>query len=201
MKRRCIHPEFNSRYARGARGGVDVVGASEPVAPGASVPSGLHSYDYLCHSNVIGVINTRFEFLFHSEPVTNRQQLRCDRVKLEILVVLLILLLKADGRYFRPAQHSAMTSSAALASIKAPAAALRAPATVRRGRGRVTVAPIRAVSTAAEGSKLGAIVAEIAGAAGTCPPKRRSVRIQPSWPAPSVPRASRGRPRGSHRCQ
>ena len=52
-----------------------------------------------------------------------------------------------------------MTSSAALASIKAPAAALRAPATVRRGRGRVTVAPIRAVSTAAEGSKLGAIVA------------------------------------------
>ena len=180
---------FIPEYARGARGGVDVVGASEPVAP---VPSGLHSYDYLLHSNVIGVINTRFEFLFHSEPVINRQQLRCDRVKLE----------KADGRYFRPAQHSAaMTSSAALASIKAPAAALRAPATVRRGRGRVTVAPIRAVSTAAEGSKLGAIVAEIAGAAGTCPPKRRSVRIQPSWPAPSVPRASRGRPRGSHRCQ
>ena len=88
MKRRCIHPELHSFSStlRGARGGVDVVGASEPVAPGASVPSGSHSYDYLLHSNVIGVIDTRFEFLFHSEPVINRQQLRCDRVKLEILV-------------------------------------------------------------------------------------------------------------------
>ena len=70
----------------------------------------------------------------------------------------------------------AMTSSA-LASIKAPAAALRAPAAVSRARGRVAVAPIRAVSTAAEGSALREIVAEISGAAGACPLRRRGRSI------------------------
>ena len=87
MKMRCIHPELHSRV----RTHVEREAASMSSEPPnrrawAPVPSGLHSYDYLLHSNVIGVINTRFEFLFHSEPVINRQQLRCDRVKLEILV-------------------------------------------------------------------------------------------------------------------
>lgn len=97
---------------------------------------------------------------------------------------------KASRHLFVAASHLApstpMTSSA-LASIKAPAAALRAPAAVSRARGRVAVAPIRAVSTAAEGSALREIVAEISGAAGACPPRRRGRSI----PTVVVARTSR----------
>ena len=97
---------------------------------------------------------------------------------------------KASRHLFAAASHLApstpMTSSA-LASIKAPAAALRAPAAVSRARGRVAVAPIRAVSTAAEGSALREIVAEISGAAGACPLRRRGRSI----PSVVVARTSR----------
>ena len=97
---------------------------------------------------------------------------------------------KASRHLFVAASHLApstpMTSSA-LASIKAPAAALRAPAAVSRARGRVAVAPIRAVSTAAEGSALREIVAEISGAAGACPLLRRGRSI----PSVVVARTSR----------
>lgn len=91
---------------------------------------------------------------------------------------------------FVAASHLAPSTpmmSSALASIKAPAAALRAPAAVSRARGRVAVAPIRAVSTAAEGSALREIVAEISGAAGACPLRRRGRSI----PSVVVARTSR----------